>query len=72
MGHGDRAVVEGQTVTVMALMDSSQFGILLVTEGVKFLVASVQKTGVFLLLLTPELMLLRLSRDELQDPPRGR
>lgn len=71
MGHGDRVVVVGQTVTVMALMDSSQFGILPVTYGGKFLVASVE-TSVFLLFVAPELMLLCLSGDKLQDPSRGR
>lgn len=72
MGHWDGVVVVGQTVTIMALMDSSQFGILLVTYRGKFLVASVKKTSVFFFLFTPELMLLRLSGDELQDASGGR
>lgn len=70
MGHGDGVVVVGQTVTVMALMDRSQFGILLGTQGRKFLVTSVQEARVFLLPFAPELMLLCLGRDELQDPSR--
>lgn len=31
MRHGDGVVVVGKTMTIMALMDSSQFGILSVT-----------------------------------------
>lgn len=65
MGYRDRVVVVGQTVIIMALMDSSQFGIFLVTERGKFLVTSVKKTTVFLLLFSPELMLLRLGGDKL-------
>lgn len=61
MGYRDGVVVVGQTVTIMALMDSSQFGILLVTQRGKFQVTSVKKTSVFFLLFYPELMLLRLG-----------
>lgn len=32
MGHGDRAVLERQAVSVMALMDRSQFGAFLVSQ----------------------------------------
>lgn len=63
MGHGDRAVVVGQAVTVMALVDSSQFGVFLVTQRGKLLVASGGKSTVFLFSL--EFMLLCLGGDEL-------
>lgn len=65
MGYRDGVVVVGQAVGIMALMDRSQFGILFVTYIGIFLTISIRKTIVFLLLFTPEFILLRLCWDEL-------
>lgn len=70
MGHRDGILLAGQTWAIMALIDSSQFGILFVTLGEKLLVTSLKKTSVFLL--TPQPLLLRLGGDELKDASGGR
>lgn len=67
MGERNRAVMAGKAKVVMGLMNSSQFGILSMAYTGILMVISTWETSVFFLPFTPQIKLLRLGGDKLQD-----